>query len=242
MGKTPMLLIAAVLCAWTASGRAGELVVIASSDPAIEKGVVFDGGKPLRVASGATVVLISSKGKTIKLAGPHTGVPDADPADGDSKLVDSLSHLIKKQAQSPSTLAVYRSGLGQPPEGRPDIWGVDLARGGTYCLRADRSAVLWWEAAGPGASVRLAPGGEDAGGVRIKWPRGKHHVPWPRELALSDGADYVVRLWSGDEGQHVTTRLMPELETDAHRAAWMAEHDCTVQALMVLDALGGEAL
>ena len=242
MSTRPMLVLAAALWAWTAAVRCAELVVIASSDPAIERGVVFDGGMPLRVAAGATVVLVSSNGKTIKLTGPHSGVPQAPSTAVDDGLVESLSRLIEKESQSPSTLAVYRSGLGHAPEGRPDIWGIDLARAGTHCLRPDRWAVLWWEAARPGTAVTLALHGDDAGGARIKWPRGKHHVPWPSELALTDGADYTVRLGSRDEGRRVLTRLMPELETDAHRAAWMAEHDCARQALMVLDALVGDAL
>ena len=35
----------------------------------------------------------------------------------------------------------------------------------------------------------------------------------------------------------MTTLLMPELATDAHRAAWMSEHGCTHQALAVLDSM-----
>jgi hypothetical protein len=35
---------------------------------------------------------------------------------------------------------------------------------------------------------------------------------------------------------------MPNLATDAHRAAWMAEHGCTRQALRVLTAMGKEEL
>ena len=40
----------------------------------------------------------------------------------------------------------------------------------------------------------------------------------------------------------LTTVLMPELDTDAHRAAWMGEHGCAHQALQVLGAMGGDEL
>ena len=67
-------------------------------------------------------------------------------------------------------------------------------------------------------------------------------MTWPKELTLSDGATYVARFWSEDNGEQLVTVLMPNLGTDAHRAAWMAEHGCTRQALKVLDAIAKEQL
>ena len=229
-----------LLWGWLPAAGAAELVVISSSDPSLEKGAIIDGARPLEVAAGATVVLVSSSGNTIKLTGPYSAAPDTSAPGADNRLVDSLSRLISREARAPSTLAVFRSMLGRAPSDRPDIWGVHIARAGKYCLRPDRQATLWWAAARPGAAVTMSTAGERSGGVRIKWPRGKRHLPWPRELELRDGATYVARFWSGDSGEQLVVAKMPALETDAHRAAWMAEHGCTRQALSVLQALGSE--
>ncbi|NCF26315.1 MAG: hypothetical protein GWP69_02970 [Gammaproteobacteria bacterium] len=237
-----VFLVFMVLAGWAASSQAADLVVIASSDPSIKVGVVIDGVRPMRVAAGASVVMISSAGKTIKLSGPYSGAPDTSASSSDRQLVDSLSRLITEEAKSPTTLAVFRGGLKPLPTGRPDIWGIDIAREGNYCLRPDRPAMLWWAAARSGAVVGFASTGDNARSARIKWPRGKRYVAWPKELTLSDGGTYVARFWSEDNGEQLHTVLMPNLATDAHRAAWMAEHECTRQALRVLAAIGKEEL
>ena len=242
MPMRQVFLVFMVLAGWAASSQAAELVVIASSDPSIKVGVVIDGVRPMRVAAGASVVMISSAGKTIKLSGPYSGAPDTSAPSSDKQLVDSLSRLITEEAKSPTTLAVFRSGFKPLPTGRPDIWGIDIARGGNYCLRTDRPAMLWWAAARSGAVVGFASTGDNARSARITWPRGKRYLVWPKELTLSDGATYVARFWSQDNGEQLLTLLMPKLDTDAHRAAWMAEHGCTRQALRVLAAMGKEEL
>lgn len=218
--------------------EAGELVVIASGEPSLRVGSVIDGGDPIAVAAGASVVLVSEDGRTISLTGPFTGAPDPSPPTADGGLVDSLSRLIADEAGSPETLAVFRSGLGKTPIGRPDVWGIRIAEAGRYCVRPDRPPMLWWPAARTGAVVKLSEAGEQATGVRIRWPASKKYAPWPDALAISDSATYVVRFRASDPGTEIETVLMPALETDAHRAAWMAEHGCPRQALAVLDAMG----
>ena len=67
----------------------------------------------------------------------------------------------------------------------------------------------------------------------------------PRDVSPfdEDGRVYVVRFSSGDAGEAFSAHLMPPLEGDAHRAAWMAEKGCKAQALAVLAAIGaGEEL
>jgi len=237
-----VLLALLLIGGWAASSQAGDLVVIVSSDPTFEVGIVMDGSRPISVAANASMVLVSSDGRTIRLSGPYNGAPDTSGSSSDSRLVDSLSRLITKKASSPTTLAVFRAGIKQAPAGRPDIWGIDIARAGRYCLRRDRPAVLWWAAARPGAAVTFSNTGDSSRSVRISWARGKRHLAWPKELTLSDGATYVARFWAEDSGEQLVTVLMPDLGTDAHRAVWMAEHGCTRQALRVLDTIAEEQL
>jgi hypothetical protein len=236
------ILVVVLFGGWAAPGRAADLVVIASDDPSVAVGTKIDGSKPIAIAADASLVLVSSTGRTIKLVGPYSGKPEPSATGHDDGLVDSLSQLIKEEGGSSTTLAVFRGGLDKTPLGRADIWGVDIAREGRYCLRPDRPAMLWWHAARPGAVVMLSGNGDESGGARIRWPQSKKYTPWPDALALSDGATYVARFRSGDTGTPLTTVLMPELDTDAHRAAWMGEHGCAHQALQVLGAMGGDEL
>lgn len=231
------LFLLAFLGAGTGATLAADLVVIASGDPSIAIGTVIDGTKAIDVETDVSIVMVSSDGRTIKLSGPYSGAPDTSVTGTDSRLVDSLSRLITEEAGSPATLAVFRGGLEKTPIGRPDVWGIDIARAGRYCLRPGRPVMLWWRAARSGAVVALSRAADDSRGVRIRWPQSKRYTEWPGELTLSDDTDYVARFRAGDTGTRLTTLLMPELATDAHRAAWMAEHGCTRQALGALDAM-----
>ena len=118
-----------LLGGWAASSQAAELVVISSDDPSIEAGTVIDGSRSLSVSPEALIVLVSSDGRTITLSGPYNGAPDVSSSRSDGRLVDSLSRLITREANSPTTLAVFRSGLNKAPTGRPDLWGIDSGGG-----------------------------------------------------------------------------------------------------------------
>lgn len=232
-----VLLILAALLGFTISSQAGELVVIASSDPSITAGAVIDGAQPLSVAADASVTLVSSSGRTIQLTGPYFGAPDTSASTPGSGLVNSLSRLVAEEKKSAGTLAVFPNTLKASLESRPDLWGVDIARGGRYCVRLNQPVMLWWGDASSGAVVTLTDGNDASRSARIEWPQKKRHMAWPREIPITDGAIYVARFWWGGDGERLTTVIMPPLSSDAHHAAWMADHGCTRQALKILDAM-----
>jgi len=231
-----------VLAGWAAASMAGELVVIASTDPAVKIGTIIDGKQSMRVADNASVVLISSAGKRVALSGPYSGAPQPAALSPDKGLVESLSQLITKHADTPAKLAAFRGADKPVPATRPDLWGVDIAHAGSYCLPADQDATLWWDGARAGVLVSLSGPTGRARELRIRWPGGKQHMPWPKEIPLSDGGDYVVRFHARDPGVALSTLQMPPLDTNAARAAWMAEHGCTRQALKILDAIARDQL
>lgn len=233
-----MFLVFALQLGWPPSSGASELVVIVSNDPEFEVGVVLDGNKPVEIAAERSLVLISSAGKVISLSGPYHDIPDPSGPNSGDRLVGSLSQLLGKKANPPTALGATRGLPRRSPAGRPDIWGIDIARAGTYCLRADRPTMLWWAAARSFDVVSLSRTDNNTDSVELRWQRGERALAWPKSLVPVDGATYVARFWADDSGERLTTITMPPLETDAHRAAWMAEHGCTGQALKVLSALG----
>ena len=236
------MLLLMVLTGIAPASRAGELVVIASTDPAVKSGSIVDGNRSLEIAADASVVLISSTGKRIELSGPYMGAPEASASKSGSRLVQSLSQLINTHGHTPEKLAAFRSADRKAPAARPDIWGVDIAHAGTYCLRPDQAVMLWWDEARASALVSLSGPAGEAREVRIRWPGGQRSLAWPQALVLADGATYLVRFRATDPGIALITLQMPPLGTDAERAAWMAEHGCIRQALEVVDAIAGNAL
>lgn len=235
-------LLALFALALAQAGHSAELVVIASTQPSLEVGAIIDGDRPLEIPSGARVTLISSTGKKIVLEGPYDGSPDPTRGPAESDLVESLSRLITKKGDASTALAVFRDVGAKDPPFRADLWGIDIARAGDYCLRRDIPAFLWWNEARAGAIVTLGHAADEDAGVRIRWPSPKRELLWPGSLDLADGVTYVSRFRAGDVGEYLRVRFMPDLASDAHRVAWMAEHGCTDQALKVLGALAAGEL
>lgn len=229
--------VCVALAAWSLTGAAQELVVIASTDPALKPGLKVDASRVIRIAAEAKVTLIASNGQSLRLSGPYEGVLETPSGQSDPGLVDSISRLISLQDSPSETLAVFRSGPQKFPDGRPDIWGLHIARAGRYCLREDRTAMLWWPGSRPGARISLTGADGDSRSVSFRWPSKGKSRPWPVELPLTDGSSYLVRFRAHSPGIRLDIVVMPSLATDAHRTAWMADHGCTYQALRALEAL-----
>jgi len=70
------------------------------------------------------------------------------------------------------------------------------------------------------------------------WPADAHVLGWPKEVGLADGARYLLRLKGSRATRKFTLHLVPgDLPTDAHKAAWMADHGCERQARRLIARL-----
>ena len=76
-----LIFVCLSISTWTV--MAAQLVVVASTAPAIKPGQIVDGAKKLEIPAGASVTLVSQAGKSMKLAGPYSGVPDSGSGGGD---------------------------------------------------------------------------------------------------------------------------------------------------------------
>ena len=222
--------------------QAGDWVVIHSTDPGYASGVVLDGTQRLTIPAEKSVTLVSSTGAVIRISGPYAGAPEAgapesgtpesSPEDERAGVTSALSQLLTRAEAKTTRLAASRGPSSSEVAGRPDLWGIDLTRKGPQCVRTDREVVLWWRAAPSGARITLSRRDDPTRRQDLRWPEGSAQVRWPPGLELEDAAYWVQPL-----GEEVSLLLMPEMESDAHRAAWMADQGCVDQALRVLDAL-----
>jgi len=213
---------------------AAQLVVVASTAPAIKPGQIVDGAKKLEIPAGASVTLVSQAGKSMKLAGPYSGVPGSGSGGGDGKTIGSISKLFSGSGTESGTLGAMRSAGGGVP-GDPRL--VDISRSGTHCYTANDSLQLWRDKASAAAvlSMRNLSGGSR---VSASWPAGDATVGWPEGLALENGAAYLARIKGRPTAAKITLRTMPgDLDTDVSRALWMADNGCASQARRLLSSL-----
>jgi len=213
--------------------NAGEMVVIDSNAPGLSPGAILDGSKPLELAPGTAVTVVTGDGRVKSLKGPFSGVPFAgeESAPGGSALIRSLSALIGGKAPNTGELGMMR---GERLVGRPDAWSIDVIRSGAHCV-TDRSHALLWRPIGVTSetlTIRRQPWGER---VSVDWPAGTNSLIWPKNLPLEHGGQYLIRLSSRISGAKLVVYVVPaNLPTDAHLAAWMADLGCNEQAMALV--------
>ncbi len=223
--------VLALLAATSGAARAGELVVIASTESEIGIGSLLDGGQAIQVADGNSVTLVSSDGRTLKLRGPYSGIPDPAPDTGDASLLDALSDIVKTTEKDVSTAGIMRGSLYAPK----DPWVIDSGRAGAHCVRSGRPAQLWRPIAIGATSAAL---GSDAGQSGVTWQDGSYTVAWPASLPLADGATYRLEFAVTGKTRRLNIRQVPDdLDSDVSRAIWMHENGCTAQATALLGTL-----
>ncbi len=228
----------ALLAATSGAARAGELVVIASTDTDIELGSVLDGTRAIEVADGNSVTLISSDGRTLKLRGPYSGAPDPAPNNGGAggaTLLDALSDIVKPTGNDVSTAGIMRSSLYAPRE----PWVIDSGQSGAHCVRTGHPALLWRPIAIGATSAALeADAGQTSGQAGVTWQDGSYTAPWPAELPLADGATYRLEFAITGTIRRLSIHQVPgELASDVSRAVWMHQKGCTAQAKALLGTL-----
>ena len=226
-----------LMCVYAGWANAVELVVIASTNSSLKPGAILSGGESISLAADASVTLIASDGSRISLTGPFEGTPAPAVAREDGALLESLSKLVQQGERSASLLAVLRGGVEDKPEGRPDLWGVHLTRSDRYCVPINVRATLWWSKPIAGSVVTVRSKREPPISWTTTWPGKGRTVDWPSALPIEEDVEYVVFLDGFREAEVTLVPMPAELATDAHRVAWMADHDCTRQARRILDEL-----
>lgn len=230
------LVVCMALAAMALPASAADLVVVASSDPGLAPGSVVKSDAVLKIPAGASVTLISGTGKTVTLKGPHSGPPGTvgDGA-GSADLIASLSGLLKGSEKETGALGTMRAMA--PPAPPTDPWVIDVGQSGDHCVAAAGPAMLW---RGSGSQARVVSiiDLKDNSQFDADWPAGAETLAWPSKVPLADGGRYLARMKGSATATRLTVHRVPaQLPTDAHRAAWMADKGCRLQARRLLGGL-----
>ncbi len=179
-----------------------DAVVLTSSAPNLDPGDSLDDAAVIEVPAGASVTLITRRGKTVTLAGPYTGPADqagatGQPGRSDETAEDAASVIRRLLVRSPDDLSSLGAGRAvgdtvagtlpaEPDAGPRDI---DVDRDGVHCVDpADPPGFRRLD----GALARSVPiVGADAN-TRIDFASDQTSAPWPPALALDDGLVYRV--------------------------------------------------
>lgn len=208
-----------------ADARAGDLLVLDSSDPAHVPGTVVASGGDMTVAAGAAVTLLAEDGSMTRLDGPYQGaVPGAAVGTGD--LVSGLAAMMGEGDVDTQAFGAVRGG----DEGPAGPWTIDLAGSGDRCVDAAPEG-LWRDKAAAGRFRALASRAE----VPIAWSEPASAVPWPDDIPIVDGAEYAFVPDGSASLAHIIVHRVPAIfPTAAHLLRWLAEQGCGPQARLLL--------
>ena len=226
-------LFALALGGWCFPALAVEVYVVEAKGMDLAPGQVLDGAKPISLAAGQKLVLVTNDGRTIKLKGPSDAAPAGEVQAGGADLAKSLKGLVTARAADTSSAGVVRSNAEQRPP-LPAPWLVDIRHGGNHCLLSGAETVLW---RGPEArgdeEIEISPA-DRSWQAKAPWPGSSDRLALPPSLQLQDGKAYKVIL--GKSPVAITIHSVPaSLGSDAARIAWMLELGCVAQAQSLAD-------
>ena len=231
MKRRYSMILAMALCALTAPSWSGELLVIGAEGTNLGEGDIVDGATSLSLPAGARLTLIAEDGTAVTLEGPYDGAPLAEaPESGEERtLFRALGTLFAGGGgQQGATKGATRGGPGGG--GGDDPWRIDTATQGDACARAGGPATLWRAKSDRASSLKLTHKNARTS-AEVEWPAGAATLDWPSAVPLENGADYLMKLRGVQIARTVTLHLVPgDLQSDAHRAAWMAAQGCLAQA------------
>ncbi len=166
------------------SARA-EMVVIASTAPEIDTGLIVVAGDRLTVPDGAMVTLVDRTGRSVTINGPFSDVADAPAEVGGNDVMVAVASLISAQDEYEefgATRGVRIGDAGAAGRSSGAAADIDVSTGGVYCVGAGSTPQLWRADSTNPATYELA---SRAGGTRarVAFAAGAMDAAWPGAIA-----------------------------------------------------------
>lgn len=124
--------------------------------------------------------------------------------------------------------------------GAPNIWAIDLAKGGVHCIADPATLTLW--RANAAAEARYTLRGA-AGSADILFPAGTATVRWPATLPVKDGLVYSLSGGGLATALPIRLALLPSAPDGMETLAKaLIDRDCAAQidTLIAITAQPGE--
>jgi len=217
------------------SAVANQFFVIDSTSPNFLTGAIIDGAKPVSIAEGERVTLVTEDGNTRTIRGPFNGALEGDQGKGEKKsgLIKTLAKFVESDRVRSKPGAV-RGGTTATLD---DPFLLPIGIGGRFCVR-DGSVTLWRPDASEDKTLIVKQFGGQANRVKIVWPAGDNQIAWPAGAPLKDGKKYAIRLRGGASARQIHVVLLNGgAPTTAHEIARLADHECFRQARSLLQTL-----
>lgn len=227
------VLMGAFLLAAAAIARpahAAEAVVVASTAPGYAQGQVVPDGKPVALPDGANALFLFANGRMVRIKGPFEGLIDKMP---EAASWNGVGSLVGGERFFQTDLGAARAVGGPAPKAAEQALAVDPGESGTQCVKAGEAPLLQRPRDPALIPATLRDGGNGKP-VKVNWEPDQATAPWPKELAVKDGAEIAVTGADGKPRPALRLRVVEESADGAALAVRLAGAGCTVQAAALL--------
>jgi hypothetical protein len=183
---------------------AEEAVLLSSTTPGYEPGMIIKSSNYLNIPDGASITLLFQSGGIVRLAGPFDGKLqplEEQPAETNAA---RLVELFRIRGVDASVVGGTRS-VGHLQDATIDEVKIDPSRSGTYCVTPATSVWIMRPANDQRRFV-LRRGGNSR---TLAWPSEASRVEWPADLPLDDDAKFEV-IMDGTSRATISFRTFPE--------------------------------
>jgi hypothetical protein len=227
-----------------ASPALAQSLVVRSTGPSAAQ---YPAGKKIAASGKITLkrgdrITVLDKGKTRVLTGPGTfSLSRKTSASQTSNRVASF--VATGPRRRARTGAVRGAGTKASPADAtlaarsPNLWFVDVSRGGTHCVVKPEQILLWRPEVRSDQTMILA--NASGGQADITWRRGSPLRRWPTDkITVLDDGRYTMGRASDAQSIAVTVKLLPETPKglDAMAEALLA-NGCNQQLDLLVDIL-----
>ena len=208
---------------------AGQLVVLETRGTTLRSGQTIDDSKPLTLADGEQVTLVTADGSVLTLRGPYDKAPAAGNVDNGTVL--ALDALTTRREQR-NEAGVVRDATAVVH--LPSPWLVDVSHAGSTCIKAGERPVFWRVSTDGGTLTIMPP--DRSWRAEAPWPKSSATMEAPDYFPVGDGRIYLAS-FGGNPVAVTLSVLPPALDTPQAQAAWMIEKGCTAQAEALIETV-----
>jgi Domain of unknown function (DUF4384) len=173
-----------------AYGRANaeDAVLLASTVPGYNPGMVVAAAERLSVPEGATATLLFQSGEVLRLRGPFDGtLAQQQPAAGSGSAA-MFADMFRLHGVDATVIGGTRAtSLGRSAPALDEVQ-VDPEHSGTYCVEPATSVWITRPSGGTGTYALRRKGSNRT----LAWPQGAQRTEWPADVPIEDGSQFEI--------------------------------------------------
>ncbi|MDE2301129.1 MAG: hypothetical protein KGK11_01050 [Sphingomonadales bacterium] len=221
---------------FTATGAMASTIVVRANGPSAGSyppGRMLAAGGSITLQAGDTITVLDSGGTRV-LRGPGRVAVSGNGAAS----VNGIAALIADTGVRQTRTGATRGTNFAPPH-PTNLWYVDVARGGNFCVGDARALGLWRADSTDPLELSIgAPGGTP---VTVAMRAGQAVAAWPAALPVRDGASYRIADGAGARVEitlHMLAGGTPQSLDNA--AEGLISHGCDAQVETIVAATNAE--